>query len=387
MNIVQVLPYFSPKFGGPFTSVCTISEELSKLGHNVTILTTDYYFDTKSAEDMKNKGIDVINFKCVFNIGLFLYSPSMKNWLKQNIRKYDIIHMNEFRSYQNNVTCEFAIKFNVPYILQARGSLLPYNIKIPIYLRTFKKLYDFFWGFKILTNVNKVIALTDIERDQYISMGVPNDKVDLIPNAFNFQSSFVEKGSFRSKYGIKDDEKIILFLGRINKIKGLDLLVDSFTNLSEGLNNIKLVIVGPDDGFLDELKNLIKDSEYENNIIITGPLYGKSKFEAFSDSDLYVLPSKYEAFGNTIIESLANETPVVVSEKCGIANFIHKNGGLKFEYNEEDLTKKMYFLLTDEPLLKYYGFMGKKYVLENYSISKVVKKLLESYGNMISKGR
>jgi len=387
MKILQVIQFFAPQFGGTVTSVYNISKELSKQGHDVTIITTDLEFDEKYSKSIEKLRVKVIPFNCVFNLSSFLYSPSMNKWLDNNILKFDIVHMHNFRSYQNYVVYKYALKHEVPYVLQARGSINPSNIKLPIYLKIFKKIYDIFWGFKILDGAKNMIALTRIEHSQYEVIGVPDNKIKIIPNAFDFSLPNVNKGLFRSKYDIKNDEKIILFLGRIHKIKGIDLLINSFIELSKEFNNIKLVIVGPDEGFMQELEHLADECNSENKIIFTGPLYGENKFEAYIDSDIYVLPSRYEIFGNTVIESLAMGTPVIVSERSGIASFIHKNGGLMFKCNKEQLKEKLRLFLLNELLLKYYGFIGKKYVFENYNISEIVKKLLELYEEVLCHGR
>lgn len=379
MNILQVLPYFSPKFGGPFTSTYNTSKELAKLGHKVTIITTDFHLDKHTCNEIKKFGIKMVVFKCSFNLGLFLYSPDMKRWTNEHITEYDIIHMQEYRSYQNYIIWKAANRFNIPYILQARGSLSPSNIKIPIYLKFFKKIYDDFCGLNILNDSDRLIALTEFEKNEYKHIGIPEEKIEILPNGINFSSNNYKKGFFRNKYGIGSNEKIILYLGRIHRIKGIDLLIKAFDDLSKDFDNVRLLIAGPDDGFLEKLKKLSNNLESKNRIIFVGPLYGEKKFEAFSDSDIFVLPSKYEAFGNTIIESLACGTPVIVSEHCGIANTIHNICGLKFNYNKDELISKMKFLLENETILKEFSSNGCDLVFKYYDNNKIFEKLINLY--------
>ena len=103
MNILNVLPYFNPKRGGD-VNVCTnFSKELIKRGHEVTILTTDFELDIDYLNQVKDYGIDIVCIKCLFNLGLFIYSPDIKYWLNSNIQKFDIIHLHTFRAYQNHI--------------------------------------------------------------------------------------------------------------------------------------------------------------------------------------------------------------------------------------------------------------------------------------------
>ncbi len=87
------------------------------------------------------------------------------------------------------------------------------------------------------------------------------------------------------------------------------------------MDDSKLVIVGPDDGYLPALKKLIKELKIEDKVLFTGPLYGKKKLEAYVDADVYVLPSIYETFPIAVLEAWACGIPVVLSDACGIARW------------------------------------------------------------------
>lgn len=123
MKILQVVPFFTPARGGSVVVVYYLSEELSKRGHEVTIITTDFEFDEEYAKAIEKKGVKVIVFKCVANIGLFLLSPGMKKWLIEEIKEFDIVHLHNLRSYQNVIIHRHAEKYGIPYVLQAHGSV------------------------------------------------------------------------------------------------------------------------------------------------------------------------------------------------------------------------------------------------------------------------
>jgi glycosyltransferase involved in cell wall biosynthesis len=321
MKILQVIPFFSPKFGGSVSSTFLTCQKLAERGHQVTVLTTDFHFDIFYAQQLKN--VEVIPIKCSFNLGLFLFSPKMKVWLSEHLSKFDIIHMQNYRSYQNVLISNFAQKLKVPYILQARGSFLPFFEK-----QFQKKCFDAIWGHKILKNAACYIALTETESDQYIKMGVPKNKVAIIPNGIDISqyADLPPHGQFRLKYKIPENERMILSLGRIHKIKGIDLLVVAFSQLCCQMNNVKLVIAGPDRGFLSQIQQQIRELQLENKVLFTGPLYGKDKLEAYLDADVFVLPSRYDAFPNTVLEAWACGTPVIVTKGCLISDIVEKAG-------------------------------------------------------------
>ena len=270
MKILHVIPFFSPKFGGSVTSTWITCQKLAERGHDVTILTTDFYFNNTYAEQLDN--VQVVPIPCLFHLGLYLYSPKMKAWLSQNLSKYDIIHMQNYRSYQNAIVSDYAQKLKIPYILQARGSVLPFFEK-----RLLKHCFDTVWGKKVLCNAERVVALTRDEVVEYSEMGVPCDKIVTIPNGIDLTlyDTLPSKGVFKSKYGIPKEKKIVLFLGRIHRIKGVDLLIEAFANISEEMPDTTLVIVGPDEGYLKELQKRILQLNIAEKIIFTGPIYGQ----------------------------------------------------------------------------------------------------------------
>jgi glycosyltransferase involved in cell wall biosynthesis len=140
-----------------------------------------------------------------------------------------------------------------------------------------------------------------------------------------------EPGRFRRERGISSDAKVILFLGRLVSKKSPDLLLEAFVNWCGELANGRdavLVLAGPDegDGFLAQLKSMANRRAIRGSIIFTGPLYDDAKWSAYRDADVFVLPSQNENFGNTAGEAAACGTPVIVTDRCGIAPFVGAAG-------------------------------------------------------------
>ena len=377
MKILQVVPFFTPARGGSVVAPYNLSKHLAERGHEVTIFTTDFELDKDYIQSLD--GIRVVPFHCIANIGLMLISPEMKKQLNGEIGNFDAIHMHNFRSYQNIVAYHYAKKCNIPYVLQARGSVLPFFQK-----QRLKKIFDLFFGYKILRDASKVIALTKTEIEQYKKMGVDKDKIEIVPNGIDLSEydNLPGKGEFRRKYSIGDDEKMVLYLGRLHKIKGIDLLVKAFSDLVKELDNVKLVIAGPDDGFLPMLKKQIEDLKIGDKILFTGPLYKRDKLEAYVDADVYVLPSVYETFPNTVLEACACGTPVIVTDRCGIADFVEKVGYV-VEYDKDQLREAIFKVLNDEGLRRRFGEEGRKWVRKEFGWDKVVRKVEEIYEDCI----
>lgn len=377
MKILQVIPYFAPRWGGDVNVCYSLSKELSKLGHDVTIITTDFEYDLDYAQSLKN--VEVIPFRRVANLGMFLYSPGMKRWLRSNISEYDIVHLHSFRSYQNNVVSKYAKEFNVPYVVQPHGSLPRIVQK-----KGLKRLYDIAWGNKILQKAKGIIALNSIEAQQAVTMGVNGNKIHIIANGIELSlcGDITSRGKFRALYNIPSNTHVILYLGRLHPIKGVDLLIRAFAIVSKKRDDCILVVVGPDDGSLSELKALAEELQLCNKVLFTGPFYGEDKAAVYCDSDIYVLPSHYEAFPMTILEAWAFKKPVIVTENCGIKDLV-EDSGLVVQPNPHDLAVALQKYLQQDSLRHCHGQNGYNKLYESLSIQTTVDCVENLYREVI----
>jgi len=139
-------------------------------------------------------------------------------------------------------------------------------------------------------------------------------------------------------------------IGRINYIKGLDFLVESFHILSLSRQSIILVIVGPDDGYQDELESLVNKLELVNKVIFTGFLGGQDKLEALVDADVVVQPSRYEQAAWAPIEAVLCGTPIIVSSDSGSGEDVKRmNAGYLVDYGDKNQMVQMIQAILDNP--------------------------------------
>lgn len=374
MKILQVIPYFAPHFGGDVNSCKNLSIELAHRGHEVTIITTNFEFNNEFAKTVEKEGVRVIAFNCIANISMFLISPGINLWLDKNTMDFDVIHLHNFRSYQNSVVHHYAIKYKIPYVLQARGDLQYFQ------KRNLKRLFDKVWGNRLLEDAAKLIALTNSELEEHKLWGIEEGRVSIIPNWIDLSlyNDLPLKNTFRKKFKIPARYKIILYLGRINRIKGLDLLIDAYADLVSEVDDIQLVITGPDDGFLTQLKEKVDNLGISKDVVFTGPLFGRDKLEAYVDADSYVLPSIYEAFPNTILEAYACHTPAIITDKCGIANCF-SNSVIVVSFNKSQLKNAIYRMLNDSALRSKLVREGLSLIEKEFEKNRVIGKLEDTY--------
>ncbi len=198
-------------------------------------------------------------------------------------------------------------------------------------------------------------------------------------------SNLPEKGRFKRKHKILTDNRYILFLGRINYKKGLDILAQAFGILSKQFQDLFLVIVGPDNNYREKLEIILRKQGVIEKVVFTGLLDGDNKLEAYVDAEVFVLSSYSENFGMTVIEAMACGTPVVISNMVGIHREVNKNNaGIVTENSVESLVNAIKLLLDKKELRMEYSENGKKFVNQYYDIEKVADMMITEYENILS---
>ncbi len=385
-----MIPYFYPAwtFGGPVKSVYELSRELVKKGHDVTVYTTDVCDRVSRSDVKKNRPVQVEGIRTYYfkNISKALaydhklfFSPSLLSVIRKDISEFDIIHLHEYYTFQNIVTHYYAKNYHVPYVLSVRGSLCP---KVRKQKAPYKQVFTYFFGRYILRDVSIAIALSKEEKKQLSLMGVKPDKVRVIPNGVNLPEpqDLPKKGTFREKYFIGNDERIVLFLGRVTRKKRPDLLISVFCKLVKQLTGLRLVIAGPAElDYLASLKKLTVAKKIEDKVLFTGLLVGEEKLAAYVDADVFVLTSYSEGLPLTVLEACASGVPVVISDCCNIPEVADYKAGFVVGQSVEEIRNAVFTVLSDEKMRRELGSNGKKMVREKFTLSKVVEQLEELY--------
>lgn len=387
MRILQISNSFKPAWeaGGTTRVVYDISCGLKSRGHDVTVYTTDR--GQKRVEIQKNKPVHLDNLIVYYFSNISNYIAMKLNIVtpyylffiaRKHVKDFDIIHIHEHRTFLAVIVSYFAKKNNIPYIVQAHGFVMPF------YQKTwFKKIFDKLWGNNVLNNASNLFALTETESEQYKKMGIKGDKITIIPNGIDLNEfqDLPKKGEFRKKYDIKTDEKIILYLGRIHKTKGIELLIKSFSTILIQNKNVKLVITGPDDGFLDNLKNCTKTLNLDEKVVFTGPLYGNQKTEVYNDADIFVTPS-FSGFPITFLESCFHGVPIITTNKGDELDWMNNNVGFVVKYDENELSTVILKILSDVNLRSKFGQNGKNLIRTKFNWQIITEHIEKVYENI-----
>lgn len=393
MKILQIIPYFNWSYGGPVKVVYELSKELARRGHEVTIYTTDVVMDNTEIDDIinfENENIKVEYFKSfnnwVSNNLKAHFSEEMRIAIKNNIRNFDIVHLHEFRSIPNIYSRYYAHKYKIPYILQSHGTVpLKIGHQNPIYT-FYKYLYDLFIGRTIVNDAFTVIAVSKEEFDNYIKFGVNKDKIALIYNGIDIEpfKKNLRKGKFKEKYDIDGD--MLLYLGRIDKTKGIEFIIKAFKLLLNKKKDIKLVIAGAGNGYSKTIKNLVNDLELQNDVLFTGFLDENEKLNAYYDAEIFLNPVLYMGgVGITPLEAILCNTPLIVTEECG--EIVKKaNCGFFVKYGDIlDLVSKINFILDNPKKGQIEVENGKNYINTHLKWDIVAGKFEKIFDEIVNK--
>jgi glycosyltransferase involved in cell wall biosynthesis len=380
MKILEVSPFYSPSMGGSANVVYQTCKNMFELGHQVTLLAGDYSMDKTV---FPKAGFNIVLIHSIFSKLGFYYTPEIIEWIHDKIHDYDLIHLHEYRTYQNIVVHKAALKYRKPYVISPHGTS-----PIIIQRHLLKIGFDILFGNSILGSARKIIAVSDFEVNHLVSKGVDPSRISLVYNGIDIKDyrSLPPEGKFRNQMGIGLEQKVILFLGRLHRLKGINNLIYAFDKALKKNRDMVLVIAGPDEGELPRLKRITNNLNLQQKVIFPGPLYNGIKQSAYVDADLVVYPSSYEAFGLVPFEAILCGTPVIVTKNSGMGMLLKQiNAGYLLNYGdiEQMANLIMYsFAHPNENVTKVNR--GKKFINENLDWGLVARNLESVYKDTIN---
>jgi len=383
MKILIITPYFAPAwaYGGPPKINYDIAIELVSRGIYVEVWTTDALDEHSNPNKLEAlNGIIVRRFPNFSNYLAWkhkIFLPfSLGRYASSHIKPFDFVFITDLRDYLNPVISSLCIKNQIPYSISAYGQI-PYDFSPKSIL---KKIYDYIYGCKVTRNAKFLFGQTDNEIRMYQKYyKSKNKQLKILPLAVNYKDyiNLPTKTSFRKKYNIDNSDKVILFVGRINYLKGIDITVDILSKITKIIKNTKFVIVGRDDNYLAKLKDIISKHKLSNHIIFTGPLYGTNNYSAYIESDLFVFTPRFaEETSMAALASLSLGTPVVTVKESQIPYLEDYQAGIEIDPSKKNSYQEIIRLLCNNKLLKNMKKNSVRLIREKYDIPKIVDLLL-----------
>lgn len=385
MKILHVIGTLAPRYGGPAKACVEMARCISRLGHKLSIYTTNMYAEDQSLPldaPIMRDGVEIRYFPIQFPRLLGTSLP-LGRALKNAIPQYDLVHIHSLYFYHNMVAGYYCQRYGVPYIIRPHGTLDPF---IYSHHRWRKSIIELLFQNR---NIKKAAALhyTSLEEKSLAAPYVFNApgivvSLGLYPDDYN---PLPMAGLFREKHPEIGDKQIILFLGRLNFKKGLDILVKAFAITARTRPDVHLVIAGPDDdGLGDKVRVWLKREGALEQVTFTGMIVGSEKLAAFRDANIFVLPSYSENFGISVAEAMACELPVVISDKVNIYQEVKQaDAGIITSCDHHDVAKALITLVDNPGIGDEMGKKGRLLVRQRFSWDQVALSLEEAYRTII----
>ena len=360
LKVVHIVPYIGNEASGPAYSVPALCEALHRKGCDVTLVTLKPL--PKIIFPFKTKAFSRSNFPHPS----FGRSPEMFMYLNKLVDNGYIIHNHSFWMAPNIYAGTIAKKKRALLINAPHGTLSAKALKRAVW----KKKIALFLGQKEAINYTKIFHATAEHEVEDVKKYQKNALTFMIPNGIDIPTI-----EHRNK-----TEHKILFFGRIHPIKGIENLINAWTKIEKEFPKWSLDIVGiGKEGYVDELKNLIKQLSL-SNIEILPPVYGEAKNTLYQSYNLYVLPSFSENFGLTIAEAMTNGVPVITTNATPWGALNAKKAGWCIDVGVEALYNVFKIALAlPSSELEAMGRNARAWMQEDYSWDKIADQMMVEY--------
>ena len=385
-SVLHVVPYFYPAwaYGGIPRLVYGLARQQVRMGHRVTVVTTDALDQQRRTHAMgweaEPPGMRVERFRNLSNELAYqhqLFLPAgAGRFLAAGARDHDVVHLHGHRHLLNNLAVREARKHDLPVVMTPNGTL-------PILERkqAAKRVWDMIVGDSVLRRTDMFVAVSRAEVGQFRKAGIGADRIHLVPNGIELEEfePSPERGSFRARLGI-GEAPMVLYLGKITPRKGVAHLLDAFAQVA--CEEAHLVVAGNDmTGEMGGLHARREDLDLGDRVHFVGLLVGPDRLRVLADADVLVYPSVHEIFGLVPFEGLLSGTPVVVSGDCGCGELVARAGaGFLVPFGDAGaLARHIDTLLGDRFVGSMMVDRGRAYIERHFAWPEVAAKTDEVY--------
>jgi glycosyltransferase involved in cell wall biosynthesis len=337
LRILFAAPVWAPSraFGGPVVAAGELVRRLVARGHTVDVVTTTIT-DLVSRPGVRST-IGIVDGANV----RYLATPLRYRWMGitptlpialARLHRPDVAHVFGFRDPVTTGVAAWCRLARVPYVFEPLGMFEPRLRKVRL-----KRLLDATIFRGVARGATAVVVASERERDAVVEYSVPAEKIHVRGNGFPAPAEGMANGDLRSRLGIPADAPLILYVGRIAAGKGIEHLLAAVRELPDA----HLVIAGPDDrhGVSTEAAR-----------VHTLPMTDEPPRHLYPQADVFVLASEGESFGMVAAEAAAAGTPVIVSDRCGIAGFFEDGEAVVVPYERTAVVEAIRRVLSDSDL-------------------------------------
>ena len=318
MKVLNVTALLDPVTGGG-TSERTfqMSRHLAQRGHTVSVLTTSIGLTSERIAALGK--VEVVALDCLSK-RFQIVRPALLR-IYRLVKSADVVHLMGHWGLLHAITYLCARWHGVSYAICPAGELRVFGRS-----RWIKHLYNRLIGYEIVRNAAAWIAVTPDETPQYEYYGIKTSQVSVIPNGIVPSDLLTPPNSDVLQRINVHSKGYVLFVGRLNPIKGPDLLLEAFLSVAMAYSELHLVYAGPDGGMLGVLQSAVGNSPHAHRVHFAGFVTGADKATLYRNALFLAIPSRHEAMSIVVLEAGVVSVPVLLTDHCGF-NEVERAGG------------------------------------------------------------
>jgi glycosyltransferase involved in cell wall biosynthesis len=374
------------RYGGPARSVPYLCKYLRKENVDTEINAVRLY-DRESNTVVESEGIGLTAFGWKYSRKL-RYSPGLKSHVVGESRKNEefVVHLHNLWNYTAYLAYQMKRTFGCPVLVSVRGSLYPWTLRSK-WIR--KKIAWLLFQKNMLERVDCIHATDMSEAEAVRSLGI-TVPIALIPNGVEADDIRVneDKETSKTHLGLDRGRRYALFLSRLDRKKGLELLLAAWADIAQKFPDWDLIVAGNSrsPGYLRSVEGLIRNYSLRERVIMPGFVSGDRRKRMYNASDLFVLPSYSENFGMVIGEALGANLPVITTKNTPWSIIEREGLGWWIDLSEETLRSALNKAVGMEAnQLESKGRRGCHLIEKEYSWASVAEKMVDVYRWILKK--
>jgi glycosyltransferase involved in cell wall biosynthesis len=355
--------------GGAAERTLQLSNALAGMpGIDVTLLTLRAKLTSARREELA--GVRVIDVPSLND--RYAVPVLRRRRIVELLRETDVAYLDGHWSLLNALVYRQAVRLGVPYVACPYGTLVVFGRS-----RLLKRLYNHVIGKDIIRNASRQIAIAGSELADLRGYGASDSSIRMVPNGVHPEAyRFTDDDGFRRRFDL-GAAPFLLYMGRLNPIKGPDLLIEGFARVKDRFPAHLLVLAGLDEGMGDRLRSLSRQRELDARVRFVGFISGDMKSAAYNAAELLVIPSRHEAMSIVALESGAAGTPLLVTDRCGLDEVESVGGGFVVPATVDGIAEGIASALEAPEQLPPMGERLRAHTVANYSWESVAGRLAD----------
>jgi len=382
VKVLHVIPSLSRLRGGPTFVVKTLASHQVRAGLEVHVATTDD--DNRGRQSVPLAKPVIADGATYWYFGrttrTYESSIGLTSWLLRHTAQFDLVHIHSVFTFPATVAAQIAWRKSIPYMVRPLGVLNRWGLKSG---RAWAKRLSILLIERAMIRRAAAVQFSSVTERAESAEACPLGRTVVIPNPVDVDAP-ARPGQFRRRYPAIADRRMVLFVGRLDPVKGIEMLLEAFAIIRQTSPRAVLVIAGSGDpAYVQTLRRRAQELAIADDVLWTGFLDKAAKAAALADADVFVAPSQSESFGLSAVEALAAGVPVVLSAGAGIAHdVVHAGAGLVISPQPGEIARAVERILNDGELACRLAGRAQTLVRSRYRADAVAAQLVKLYSEI-----